>query len=70
MGSLPDRKLDALVAGIEETAAPQSSVKRLVLFIGRDEDDERGKVLVHRTKAVMDPRTERRPVSMDFASRS
>ncbi len=60
-GILAGAKLHALVLRVQEAAAPQAGVERLVGLIRRDEHDERRQVVVHRTEAVRKPRAHRRP---------
>ena len=62
IGHVEDRflartELDALVAGVQETAPPKTGVKGLILFVGGDENDEGREIFIHRAKAVMHPRT-------------
>ena len=54
-------ELHALILRVQEAAAPQPGVERLIALPGRDQHDERRQIVVHRAEAVGEPGPHRRP---------
>jgi len=55
-GVFPGTELDAVVAGGQKTAAPETGVEGLAALAFGDEDDEGGQVVVVAAEAVVEPR--------------